>query len=212
MTPVLAISFGELTLKGANRKTFEDQAIRKLLNALKPYPFQKLYREQGKVYIEGDEALFPAMIDAAKKVFGIHLVSPQIRTEKDFASIAEACRRVALRTGEGREIRTFKVDTHRTDKQYPMKSPEINRELGGVVLDATDWSVDVHDPDVYLYVDIRGYAYVYTEKIRGYAGLPVGSSGKGLLLLSGGIDSPVAGFLMARRGMQVDGLHFHSYP
>ena len=89
---------------------------------------------------------------------------------------------------------------------------EINRELGGAILAATDWKVDVHHPDLSLYVDIREYAYVYTKRIRGYAGLPVGASGRGLLLLSGGIDSPVAGFLMARRGMQVDGLHFHSYP
>ncbi len=212
MTPVLAISFGELTLKGANRKSFEDNAIRKLLNALKPYPFSKLYREQGKVYIEGDEALFPQMIDAAKKVFGIHLISPQLRTGKSWKEIREAAVVTAQKASEEGEIATFKVDTHRTDKQYPMKSPEINRELGGAILAATDWKVDVHHPDLYLYVDIREYAYVYTKRIRGYAGLPVGASGRGLLLLSGGIDSPVAGFLMARRGMQVDGLHFHSYP
>ena len=212
MNPVLSISFGELTLKGANRKSFEDTAIRKLLDAFTPYPFEKLYKEQGKVYVLADPHQFDAMIDAGKKVFGIHQLSPGLRTGKKMEEISEAVLAVAKTAVEKREINTFKIQTKRTDKSFPMTSMDLNMELGGVVLDAFPWKVDVHNPDLYIYVDVREHVYVYTEKVKGYAGLPVGSSGKGLLLLSGGIDSPVAGFLMARRGMIIDGLHFHSYP
>ncbi|NLK58433.1 MAG: tRNA 4-thiouridine(8) synthase ThiI [Tissierellia bacterium] len=212
LTHVLSVSFGELTLKGANRNQFEKTAIRRVIDALKPWPFEQLYKEQGKFYIEADPAQFPAMIDAVKKVFGIHQVSPAVRVEKEMTAIREAVLYVCREREAKQTVRTFKAETRRTDKRFPMTSPEMNREIGGWVLDATDWTVDVHAPDVYVYVDVRDSVYVYTEKIRGYAGLPVGSSGRGLLLLSGGIDSPVAGFLMARRGMQVDALHFHSYP
>lgn len=212
LTHVLSVSFGELTLKGANRNQFEQTAIRRVLDALKPWPFEQLYKEQGKFYIEADPAQFPEMMDAVKKVFGIHQVSPAVRVEKKMDAIREAVLFVCREREQKEAVRTFKAETKRTDKRFFLTSPEMNREIGGWVLDEFDWSVDVHEPQVYVYVDIREYAYVYTEKIRGYAGLPVGSSGRGLLLLSGGIDSPVAGFLMARRGMQIDALHFHSYP
>lgn len=212
LTHVLSVSFGELTLKGANRKHFEQTAIRRVLDALRPWPFERLYKEQGKFYIEGDPAQFPEMMQAVKKVFGIYQVSPAVRTDKDPASIKEAVLFVCREREQKEQVSTFKVHTRRTDKGFPLTSPELNREAGGWVLEAFPWTVDVHHPDVYVYVDVREHVYVYTEKVHGYAGLPVGSSGRGLLLLSGGIDSPVAGFLMARRGMQVDALHFHSYP
>lgn len=211
-THVLSVSFGELTLKGANRRHFEQTAIRRVLDALRPWPFEQLYKEQGKFYIEGAPEHFPAMMDAVKKVFGIHQVSPALRVEKDTEAIREAVLWACGERERTRKTESFKVETRRTDKTFPHTSPEMNRMAGGWVLENFPWKVDVHKPDVYVYIDIRDYAYVYTEKIHGYAGLPVGSSGRGLLLLSGGIDSPVAGFLMARRGMQIDALHFHSYP
>lgn len=212
MKHVLSVSFGELTLKGHNRRTFEDNAIKNLLKALRPWHFERLYREQGKIYIEADPTLFPEMIQAAKRVLGLYQFSPAVRTEKTMEAIGEAALAMIQTAQKERAIRTFKVDAHRTDKTFPFPSPKVNAEIGGVILENTDLQVDVHNPDTMVYIDIREHAYVYTEKIKGYAGLPVGSSGRGLLLLSGGIDSPVAGFLMARRGMRIDGLHFHSYP
>ena len=110
-------------------------------------------------------------------------------------------------------VRTFKVETSRSDKSYPLKSPEISRKVGGLILrNFQDVKVDVHNPDVYLYVDIKDNAYVYTERIKTHGGLPAGTGGKGLLLLSGGIDSPVAGFIMAKRGLTINAVHYHSYP
>ena len=112
------------------------------------------------------------------------------------------------------KILTFKVDTNRADKSFPMKSPEISMKVGGIILrNFEDIKVDVHNPETYVYVDIKqSAAYVYTDRIRGYGGLPIGTNGKGLLLLSGGIDSPVAGFMMAKRGVEISCVHYHSYP
>jgi len=110
-------------------------------------------------------------------------------------------------------INTFKVSTNRVDKSFPVKSPEVSREIGATILkEFNALSVDVHNPEVYLYIDIKENCYIYIDKIKGYGGLPVGTNGQGLLLLSGGIDSPVAGFMMAKRGVEISGVHYHSYP
>lgn len=210
MKRVLSVSYGELTLKGANRSRFEDRAIFKVRKSLKNFDIEKIYKEQGKFYIEGDPDNFPAMIEKMKKVFGIVSISPALRVEKTLENVDEA---VQLLAKEYPEAKTFKVQAHRTDKSFPMKSPEMNGHLGGVVLkNFPDIKVDVHHPDLIIYVEVKKYIYIYAEKIQGFGGLPVGSSGRGLLLLSGGIDSPVAGYLMAGRGMELGALHFHSYP
>ena len=210
MKRVLSVSYGELTLKGANRSRFEDRAIFKVRKSLKNFDIEKIYKEQGKFYIEGDPDNFPAMIEKMKKVFGIVSISPALRVEKTLENVDEA---VQLLVKEYPEAKTFKVQAHRTDKSFPMKSPEMNGHLGGVILkNFPDIKVDVHHPDLIIYVEVKKYIYIYTEKIQGFGGLPVGSGGRGLLLLSGGIDSPVAGYLMAGRGMELGALHFHSYP
>ena len=114
---------------------------------------------------------------------------------------------------EENNIKTFKVETRRVDKSFPLKSPEVSREIGAILLqNIENISVDVHNPEVYLYIDIKDRCYIYTERIKAYGGLPVGTNGKGMLLLSGGIDSPVAGFMMAKRGVSLSAVHFHSYP
>ena len=113
---------------------------------------------------------------------------------------------------ESREF-TFKVDTIRSDKRYPLKSPEICTDIGGYILkNSSNLRVDVHKPEILVHVDVKEFGYVYTRRVRAFGGLPVGTNGKGMLLLSGGIDSPVAGFLMAKRGVDIDCIHFHSYP
>ncbi|MGN9165251.1 tRNA uracil 4-sulfurtransferase ThiI [Tissierellaceae bacterium HCP3S3_D8] len=214
MKKVLSVSLGELALKGLNRGYFETQLIRQMTRGIKDIGYDKIYKEQGKIYIEGEESNYPLMINKLKKVFGLVYISPCIRTDKEMSNIEKASILAMKERINQSNIKTFKVDTNRTDKSFPIKSPEVSRSMGGTILkEFGDLKVDVHNPDVYLYIDIKQEnAYIYTEKIKAYGGLPVGTNGKGLLLLSGGIDSPVAGFMMAKRGVQINCVHYHSYP
>lgn len=213
MKHVLSVSLGEIVLKGLNRKYFEDKLIKQMRKAIKDIGFDIIYKEQGKIYIEAAKENFPQMISRLKKVFGIVYISPCIRIEKDMEQIGEAAAIIMKERLEKGNVSTFKVDTNRADKQFPIKSPDVSRKIGGVILEEfKELTVDVHNPDVYLYVDIKQQAYVYTERTKSYGGLPIGTNGKGLLLLSGGIDSPVAGFMMAKRGIEISAVHYHSYP
>lgn len=212
MKKVVSISFGEIALKGANRGFFENQLIRKIRFALRKFENIHVSKDQGKLYIEPNPEDIEEIIKRVRKVFGIVYVSPCYKIEKDMDSIREAAVYAMKQEMENGKS-SFKVDTKRADKRYPIKSPDISRDIGGYILENLEGSsVDIHNPDTMVYVDIRTSAYVYTEKHKGYGGLPVGTNGKGLLLLSGGIDSPVAGFLMAKRGVEVHAIHFHSYP
>ncbi|MCK9443862.1 MAG: tRNA 4-thiouridine(8) synthase ThiI [Tissierellaceae bacterium] len=211
MKELISVSFGEIALKGLNRRYFEDQLIKNIRRAIKDLNIERIYKEQGKVYIEAPKPNFPKIISRLKKVFGLVNISPCIRVDKTMEAIEEASIKAITSKDDG--IRTFKVQTNRADKNFPIKSPEVSRIMGGIVLNKfSDLKVDVHNPDMYLYIDIKQNAYVYTEKIRGYGGLPIGTNGKALLLLSGGIDSPVAGFMMAKRGVEISAVHYHSYP
>jgi len=210
---VISVSLGEIVLKGLNRKYFEDRLIKNMKRVLRDFGEYKIYKEQGKIYIEGLEDHQENAIKRLKKVFGLVYISPCIRTSREMENIREAGLTLAREKLKGDKLTTFKVETSRSDKRYPLKSPEISRDVGGYVLKNTDnLKVDVHNPDFMLYVDIKEYGYVYIDRTKAYGGLPIGTNGKGLLLLSGGIDSPVAGFMMAKRGVEVDAVHFHSYP
>jgi thiamine biosynthesis protein ThiI len=210
---VISVSLGEIVLKGLNRKYFEDRLIKNMKRVLRDFGEYKIYKEQGKIYIEGLEDHQENAIKRLKKVFGLVYISPCIRTSREMENIREAGLTLAREKLKGDKLTTFKVETSRSDKRYPLKSPEISRDVGGYALKNTDnLKVDVHNPDFMLYVDIKEYGYVYIDRTKAYGGLPIGTNGKGLLLLSGGIDSPVAGFMMAKRGVEVDAVHFHSYP
>jgi len=210
---VLSVSLGEIALKGLNRKYFEDQLIKHMRRAIKDLGFEKIYKEQGKIYIEAEETKFPQMINRLRKVFGLVYISPCIRVGKDVEVIEKAVLKMVKCKIEKDKIKTFKVDTNRADKNFPIKSPDFSRQMGGVVLKTfNELSVDVHNPDTLIYIDIKQNVYIYADKIKGYGGMPIGTNGKGLLLLSGGIDSPVAGFLMAKRGVEISAVHYHSYP
>lgn len=212
MEKVISVSFGEIALKGGNRGYFENQLIKKIRAATKEFGDIKVYKDQGKLYMKPNPEDIDRIINKVKKVFGIIYISPCYKIPKDMDSIrAAAVDIMKEEIAEGKK--TFKVDAKRADKNFPIKSPEIARDLGGYVLENTEGlSVDVHNPETMLFVDIRTDAYVYTKRVSGYGGLPVGTNGKGLLLLSGGIDSPVAGFMMAKRGVELHAVHFHSYP
>lgn len=213
MKDVLSISLGEVALKGLNRKYFENKLIKNVRRVTRDYEIGKIYKEQGKIYIEADKENFSEIIKKVKNIFGIVYISPCLRIDKDMEVIKEASIELIKNRLEEEPFDTFKVSTNRSDKRFPLKSPEISREMGGVILDNfEDVSVDVHNPDIFLHIDIKEHAYIYIDKIKAHGGLPVGTNGKGLLLLSGGIDSPVAGFMMAKRGVEISCVHYHSYP
>ncbi|MBQ3221498.1 MAG: tRNA 4-thiouridine(8) synthase ThiI [Clostridia bacterium] len=209
MKKVIILRYSEIWLKGKNRGFFERALETNLARALKPFSCE-LVKQSGRYAVRDfDEEQIEEIIDKLKKVFGIHSLSVALETDSDMDSIEEAAVLLCRQTG------TFKVEAHRGDKKYPLTSPEISRMLGGRLLARFhELKVDVHEPSFSVRVDIRenGKALVFCEFIPAANGMPVGTAGKGLLLLSGGIDSPVAGYMMAKRGMKVDCLHFHSYP
>ncbi|NLY09766.1 MAG: tRNA 4-thiouridine(8) synthase ThiI [Tissierellia bacterium] len=214
MKRVLSASLGEVMLKGKNRKYFEDEQIKQIKKALEDCSLNHVYKEMGKIYMDLPEELFDRAIKRLRKVFGLIYISPCIKSTPELKSIQEAAAELVREYMDKTGYNTFKVETARADKAYPLKSPEISRRVGGYVLAMVDGlKVNVHKPDFTLYVDVKNpNSYIYIERFQGEGGMPAGVSGKGLLLLSGGIDSPVAGYLMAKRGMAISGLHFHSYP
>ncbi len=214
MADLLMLKCGELVLKGNNRKSFEDKLRTNLKWALKKHGKFKIWAAQSTIYVvpEDENADMEGALESAKKVFGVATISPAFKAEKSFDAICEVAKE-KLADVLGNAV-TFKVEAKRADKKFPMKSPEICMELGGVLLEAfPHLKVDVINPQVTVVVDVREeYAYIYCQRLKGAGGVPSGISGKGMLLLSGGIDSPVAGWMMARRGLKLDAVNFFSYP
>ncbi|WP_282929687.1 tRNA uracil 4-sulfurtransferase ThiI [Anaerococcus sp. Marseille-Q7828] len=212
MKALISVSFGELFLKGANRKQFYNNALSHIFKNIKSIGYDKYYTESAKLYIEANEENFEAIIEQLQKVFGIAYIDIVYRTEKNEEDIFEAIKKSII-DAYGEDELTFKVQTKRVDKSFKYQSPEFNMLMGDKILDEfPNLKVDIHDPDFKVFIDIKNNAYIYSKRYAGLGGLPIGSSGNGLLMLSGGIDSPVAGYLMAKRGMKVNALHFHSYP
>lgn len=212
MKALLSISFGELYLKGNNRRQFVDAAMAHIKRNISPIGYDNIYLESSKVYIEAREDKLDKMITELKKVFGIAYIDKVYKTDKDINNIFQAIT-ASIDENWGDNELTFKVITTRVDKSFEYTSPELNMLMGEKILEVYEkLSVDIHNPDFKVFIDIKNNVYVYSKRHKGLAGLPIGSSGSGLLLLSGGIDSPVAGFLMAKRGMRINAIHFHSYP
>ena len=211
---VILCKFGEVVLKGANRQSFESQLVKELRRRASPHGIFKIYFKQSTVYVEPVDEFcdMDGMYEAAKKVFGIVGVNRAAVCEKNMESIMEMARAYLPEKLAGKK--TFKVDAKRSDKRFPLKSPEISREIGGVILSTVRGiKVDVHNPDVTVTVEVRDdHAYIRAGQEPGAGGLPLRSAGRGLLLLSGGIDSPVAGCMMAKRGLEIEALHFESFP
>ncbi|MCG8483296.1 MAG: tRNA 4-thiouridine(8) synthase ThiI [Clostridia bacterium] len=215
MKKVFLIKYGEIALKGLNKPYFERMLMQRIKTALRDFDVLSLYRSEGVLYLEADQRHSDeAVIAQIKKVFGIASVSIAYETETDIQKISDTAVQFMEELMRHKGIKTFKVSAKRGFKQFHMKSPEICRQVGGDILrQINGLQVDVHEPDCFIHVDVRrNNSYIYSEKISGYGGLPLGTNGKGLLLLSGGIDSPVAGWMMAKRGMEVEAVHFHSYP
>jgi thiamine biosynthesis protein ThiI len=207
----ISMSLGEIVLKGRNRGYFENKLNQSLKRVIDDKEI-KIYRDRGKVFLDIDDNI-DKMVRKISKVFGIVVVSPCLKIESDLEDIKNTVVEYVNFKKESRNIKTFKIKAKRADKTFPVKSMDLNNILGGEVLkNVEDIKVDVHNPDLIVNVDIRSKTYIYSEKYQGGGGLPIGSNGRGLVLLSGGIDSPVAGYLMGRRGVKVDCISFHSYP
>ncbi|MBR3383312.1 MAG: tRNA 4-thiouridine(8) synthase ThiI [Clostridia bacterium] len=214
MEKVLLVRYTEIHLKGLNRPYFERALVDNMKRALRGLE-PRIEREHGRIYVRNiREADFAEAQERLTRVFGIHSLSPAAAVDKDWETVVSAARELMERRLEGvtGEV-TFKVLARRSDKHYFMNSDEINRELGGRMLELfPQLKVDVHSPEIKLSVEIRDMAYVYCEEIPGVNGMPVGTAGKASLLISGGIDSPVAGYMMAKRGLTLSAVHFYSYP
>lgn len=211
---VILLKYGELILKGLNKSYFENQLLKDAEEKMKHVGNFEVKRAQSTIYISPltDSEDMDKAFEAARRIFGIAAVCRAACVEKNMEVIEEA---LPLYLSEVlQKAKTFKVEAKRSDKSFPLKSPEISAECGGAILSVyPHLKVDVNNPDVTVRVEIRDFgAYLHSGSVEGAGGMPKGTSGKGLLLLSGGIDSPVAGYLMAKRGVNIEALHFESYP
>ncbi|MEA4816164.1 MAG: tRNA uracil 4-sulfurtransferase ThiI [Lachnospiraceae bacterium] len=213
---VLIVKYGEIAMRGNNRKLFVTRLLNAIRKNLEDIGDFYIVREQGRLIVldMGKEMDYDAVIPRVLRVMGILGVCPGIETdEKNIGALKEASLLYMQKHYPGEKPFKFKVETKRSDKAFPMTSNEVSYEIGGYILEnMPHLGVDVHNPEVTLFVEIRTSCYIYSKFIKGFGGLPVGSSGKGTALISGGIDSPVAIFLMAKRGVLVEGVYFHSPP
>lgn len=214
MKEIILVKNGELALKGLNRSSFEDILIKNMkrrLNDLGKFEFTK---SQSTIMVDpvDDDIDLDDAVDVVSRVFGIAALSRACVCEKDFEDIKTTA--LNYLSEELEDAKTFKVEAKRSDKKFPMKSPEICRELGGFLLSKFhNLSVDVHNPDIIVTVEIRDkYAFVRGNNIKGAGGMPTGTSGRAGILISGGIDSPVAAYMMAKRGIELCAIHFASPP
>lgn len=215
MFQAFLIKYAEIGIKGKNRYLFEDALVRHMERALKDVDgsFQ-ISREMGRIYVHTEgEFDYDGAVEALQRVFGIAGICPAVIVEDEgyeklAAAVVDYVKKVYPDSRQ-----TFKVCARRANKTYPLNSMELNMELGGEILEACPgMTVDVHHPDIYLTVEVRQKIYIYSEEIPGPGGMPVGTNGSAMLLLSGGIDSPVAGYMIAKRGVKIDAVYFHAPP
>lgn len=206
---VIIIRYSEIHLKGNNREFFESVLISNIKHVLSDYDYQ-FGRSNARYVIRNfDENYTEQILDAVKNVFGVYSVSPAEEVPSNYEDICQAALSLAPSFG------TFKVNTNRADKRFPIPSMKLSADVGGKILDVNpSLKVDLFHPDNVVNIDIRenGKTFVYSEVIKGVNGMPVGTAGKGIIMLSGGIDSPVAMYMMAKRGMTLRSVHFHSFP
>ena len=214
MFKAFLIKYGEIGIKGKNRHLFEDALVHQIKYALKPVEGEFLItKEQGRIYIEAQSVFdYEETVESLQHVFGIVGICPMVVNEdQGFEQLAVDV--IDYLNKRYSDKKTFKVHTRRARKNYPINSMEINAALGEKILQAfPEMTVDVHNPDILVNVEIRAKIHIYSEVITGPGGMPVGTNGKGMLLLSGGIDSPVAGYMVAKRGVKIDAVYFHAPP
>lgn len=215
MDKIILVRYEEIFLKGLNKHFFENKLIRNIKHRLSDLGIIKITKSQSRIYIESTDFEFD--IDEAiirlTKIFGIASVSPVIRIPSEYEDIKKTTVDIVGELLARKPYKSFKVEAKRGDKKFPMNSSQICADLGGHILDAfPQLKVDVHNPDFIFYVEVRENTYLYSEIIPSVKGLPTGTGGLATLLLSGGIDSPVAGWMIAKRGVELEAVYFHSYP
>ncbi|CCL40332.1 Thiamine biosynthesis protein ThiI [Clostridioides difficile E19] len=214
MYNILIVKYGEIGVKGKNRYIFENRLIRNIRNMLKPIGRFNVYKEYGRIYVDLEDYDYEEVIEEVRKVFGIVGVCPGVKAKKDYDTLKE----IALKMLEEKieaGYKTFKVESRRGDKSFGLTSQEMSMDIGGYLLSKVGdrINVDVRNPEVKIKCEYREFhTMVYSDTIPGYGGLPLGTNGRAMSLLSGGIDSPVATWMVAKRGMEVEAVHFHSYP
>ncbi len=208
------IKYAEIGIKGKNRYLFEDALIRQIRRALKPLEGEfKVLKEDGRIYVNAENYDYEETVEALRRVFGIAAICPMLQVEDEgFEALCETVISYMDEMYEDKKI-TFKVQARRARKNYPLDSNQINMDMGEAILNAfPEIRVDVHHPDVLLQIEVRQKINIYSLAIPGPGGMPVGTNGKATLLLSGGIDSPVAGYMIAKRGVVIDAVYFHAPP
>ncbi len=215
MFTAFLIKYAEIGVKGKNRYLFENALVQQIKHALKKCDGRfEVRRTDGRIYVDAlSEFDFDETVEHLKKVFGISGICPVVYVEDEgFEKLGETVVKY-IDDVYADKNKSFKVAARRARKNYPLNSMEINAEMGGIILDAyPQMRVDVHKPDILLNIEIRDKVYIYSEIIPGPGGMPVGTGGKAMLLLSGGIDSPVAGWMIAKRGVKIDAVYFHAPP
>ena len=216
MYKAFLIKYAEIGVKGKNRDLFEEALVRQIKYALKRCEGEfRVRRTRGRIYIDvlSDDYDYEETIDNLKTVCGVSAICPMVQLEDEgFDKLCESAVSYMDEHYSDKNI-TFKVNARRARKNYPVESMEINASVGEKILQAfPEIRVDVHNPDVMLYIEVREHIYIYSIEIPGPGGMPVGTNGKAMLLLSGGIDSPVAGFMVAKRGVKIDAVYFHAPP
>ena len=214
MYNILIVKYGEIGVKGKNRYIFENKLIKNVKNILKPIGKFNVYKEYGRIYVDLDGYDYEEVVEEVKKVFGIVGVCPAVRAEKDYNLLKElALKMLEEKIEQG--YKSFKVDSRRGDKDFKLTSQEMSVDIGGYLVSQVKdkIAVDVRNPEVKIHCELRqNHVMVYSDTIPGYGGLPLGTNGRAMSLLSGGIDSPVASWMVAKRGMELECIHFHSYP
>ena len=215
MDKIILVRYEEIFLKGLNKHVFENKLIKNIKHKLDDLGAVRITKSQSRIYIESDDANFDfdEAIVRLTKIFGIASVSPVVRVKSDYEEIKKTSIDIVGDLIVRKSCKTFKVEAKRGDKSFPMNSPQLCADLGGHILSKFPrLRVDVHNPDFVLYVEVRENTYLYSEIIPSAKGLPTGTGGLATLLLSGGIDSPVAGWMIAKRGVEIEAVYFHSYP
>ena len=214
MYNILIVKYGEIGVKGKNRYIFENKLIKNVKNILKPIGKFNVYKEYGRIYVDLDGYDYEEVVEEVRKVFGIVGVCPAVREEKDYNLLKElALKMLEEKIEQG--YKSFKVDSRRGDKDFKLTSQEMSLDIGGYLVSQVKdkIAVDVRNPEVKIHCELRqNHVMVYSDTIPGYGGLPLGTNGRAMSLLSGGIDSPVASWMVAKRGMELECIHFHSYP
>ena len=214
MYNILIVKYGEIGVKGKNRYRFENKLIKNVKNILKPIGKFNVYKEYGRIYVDLDGYDYEEVVEEVKKVVGIVGVCPAVRAEKDYNLLKElALKMLEEKIEQG--YKSFKVDSRRGDKDFKLTSQEMSLDIGGYLVSQVKdkIAVDVRNPEVKIHCELRqNHVMVYSDTIPGYGGLPLGTNGRAMSLLSGGIDSPVASWMVAKRGMELECIHFHSYP